>query len=132
MYLILTHYWRGRDSNLAVSNILHLAAWKTGSVLHASTMIIQRYRDEILVISCDTNPGSSLSRLHFIGGNAKPHWAQLVEVFLKEGDICLIDLSARSTDTNATVHVLDALGRAVAQLSTPSKDPPRHKIRTFI
>ena len=78
-----------------------------------------RYRDEILLPHVRLFRGAVGPDFLLMDDNARPHRAEVINVFLETEDIARMDWPARSPDFNPIEHVWDMLGRRVASRQHP-------------
>ena len=74
----------------------------------------QRYIDEVLAPHVlPFLRQIPVADLIFQDDNAKPHWARIVDDFLRGNNVNRMDWPAMSPDLSCIEHVRDVLGRAV-------------------
>nr|KAG5705938.1 hypothetical protein BaRGS_010828 [Batillaria attramentaria] len=83
------------------------------------TLTAIRYRDEILDPVVRPYAGAIGPEFILMDNNARPHRARIVDQYLEEESMELMEWPARSPDLNPIEHVWDMIGRAVRARVNP-------------
>ncbi|GFW59626.1 transposable element Tcb2 transposase [Trichonephila clavipes] len=90
-------------------------------IIRDGSLTARRYRDEILRPIAVSYAAAIGDDFILMDDNCRPHRANLVEDFLFEEGIVLMEWPACSPDINPIEHVWDAVGRRVAGRQPPHK-----------
>nr|KAG5695939.1 hypothetical protein BaRGS_017520 [Batillaria attramentaria] len=85
------------------------------------TLTAIRYRDEILDPVVRPYAGAIGPEFILMDDNARPHSARIVDQYLEEESMELMEWPARSPDLNPIEHVWDMIGRAVRARVNPPR-----------
>ena len=88
-------------------------------VFPRGTVNAQVYRDEILDAFVPLHAGAIGDACLLQDDNARSHRARIIDDYLKQETIMLMDWPARSLDLNPIEHIWNALGRRLAALNLP-------------
>ncbi|GFW74831.1 transposable element Tcb1 transposase [Trichonephila clavipes] len=92
---------------------------RTDLHVQSVTMTGHIYRDVILELHVRLFRGAMGAEFLFMGDNARPHRAHIIEECLQLEDITRMDWPAYSPDLNPIEHVWDTLGRRIAARQPP-------------